>query len=875
MIQLKCYDSPLKQIPTYVDLYEDSPIKLTLSVEDITNAEATSVFSKAFRIPNTPNNAKYFKHAFLIEGIDFDITIKKPAEILVDGSEFRTGHIRLQKIYNNKDLDRIDYEILFLGETKDFSTVIGDASMCNLDIPDITHVFGFGAIQTSWLAYPESSTLTAGLNDGNVLYPLINHGNTYDEAGVVQESEVSVIGNRKFTTAAHPLAASQFKPMIRVKRLWDAIFEDAGYTYDSDFINPAVPEDSVFSSLYASAFGNEASISFDATASSNNTFSAIGQTEGYVGDYLDAEVELSDLGNNYNTTISRYGPVAAGFAGLYTFTTSAFVGAEFETQSSGFIPVDSVLVLQVNGVGVATSNQGNQQTVSLEADITLAVGDTVRVFVDYVGSNEPSSSEVSGQSFACIKAPGEVNPVSNFDCEYKQIDFIKDVLTTFRLVMSPDYNKPNNFIIEPFVDYIASGDTHDWSHKIDQSKDLLIEPLFFTQSDRIDYKHTQDGDYINTYHTAAYKEAYGYLEFDSNNDLLKGNRTIKTQWAPTPMTQIEGALTTSSFILPQLHVHEAGDAGTLHLPIKCKTRFLFYNGMQTIAVNANRWYLEGAVNPQELYPLVSYSSTWPMTADGTILNWNVDIGYWGFAVNGYPPRLGQSMYDLYWSGYINSLYSKNARRVTGTFILNSVDLQDFSFDDVIYVNGVYYRPEKIIDAQIGELSPTKVQLIKLLNYNEFVLPPLPSVTTYFIEACDGSFGSFATSGIPNIAVGTVMQIVTEGVDPVCVVVGQSTTPQQNSDTLIDTATYLDCQECNGGAPSINYYTIQDCVTGEIDYAEATFTFSIGDVVQYTIGGTGATYCGTITFIGSGPVTPTWVINSPTAYACDDPVHCAQ
>ena len=98
MIQLKCYDSPNKITPTYVDLYEDSPIKLNLSVEDITNAEATSVFSRAFRIPNTPNNAKYFKHAFLIEGIDFDITIKKPAEILVDGSEFRTGHIRLQKI---------------------------------------------------------------------------------------------------------------------------------------------------------------------------------------------------------------------------------------------------------------------------------------------------------------------------------------------------------------------------------------------------------------------------------------------------------------------------------------------------------------------------------------------------------------------------------------------------------------------------------------------------------------------------------------------------------------------------------------------------------------------------------------------------------
>lgn len=878
MIQLKCYDSPSKTTPTYVDLYEDSPIKLTLSVEDITNAEATSVFSKAFRIPNTPNNAKYFKHAFLIEGIDFDITIKKPAEILVDGFEFRTGHIRLQKIYNNKNLDNIDYEILFLGETKDFSTVIGDSSMCDLDIDDLTHVFSYQAVQASWLAYPESSTLTAGLNDGNVLYPLINHGNTYDEAGVVQESEVSVIGNKKFTTAAHPLSATQFKPMIRVKRLWDAIFDDAGYTYDSDFINPAVPEDSVFSSLYASAFGNEASIGFDATASSNNTFSAIGQTEGYVDEYMDAEVELSDLGNNYNTNISQF---LAPEAGLYTFNASAFVSAEFETQSTGFEIIDSVLVLHVNGVQLSPSiesQQGFNQTVSFEGDVTLAVGDTVRVFVDYVGSNQPSSSEVSGQTFQCTQAPGDVNPVFNFDCEYKQIDFIKDVLTTFRLVMSPDYNKPNNFLVEPFVDYIASGDTHDWSHKLDQSKDLVIEPLFFTQSDRIDYKHTQDGDYINTYHTAAYKEAYGYLEFDSNNDLLKGSRTIQTKWSGTPMTQIEGAPTTSSFILPQLHVHEAGDAGTLHLPIKCKTRFLFYNGMQTIPVNANRWYLEGAVNPQELYPLVSYSSEWPMTTNGTILNWNVDIGYWGFGVNGYPPRLGQSMYDKFWSGYINSLYSKNARRVTGTFILNSVDLKDFSFDDVIYVNGVYYRPEKIIDAQIGELSPTKVQLIKLLNYNEFVLPPLPSITTYFIEACDGSFGSYATSGIPNIAVGTVMQIVTEGVDPVCVVVGQTAPPQQGTtDTLIDGATYLDCNACNGVTPpqTESVYNITECNTGNGAQAASTgYNFNIGDVVQYTIGGTGATYCGTIQSEVQG-VNPLLVINSPIAYDCDDSLHCAQ
>tara|TARA_R110000803_G_scaffold46290_1_gene97259 strand:- start:395 stop:2752 length:2358 start_codon:yes stop_codon:yes gene_type:complete len=771
---------------------------------------------RAFRIPNTPTNAKYFKHAFLIEGIDFDVTVTKPAEILVDGTEFRTGNIRLQKIYNNRDLDRIDYELLFLGETKDFSTVIGNAFMCDLDIQDLTHVFSVDAIEQSWQAFPETASLTAGLNNGDVLYPLINHGNSYNENGAVQESEVSVIGNKRFTRAADPLAIEQFKPMIRVKRLWDAIFSDAGYTYDSDFINPAVAGDSVFSSLYASAFGNEASISFDPTGSSNNTFSAIGQTTGFICQPLRAEVELSDLGNNYSTSTSRYGPVATGFGGLYTFTASAYVyGIERDRSPGGGVSNDTNvfarLELKVNGTTVASSAFGHDQTVTLNASVTLSPGDQVYVEVEPTDQVYCSSGDfesiVNSQTFACIMAPGSVNPTFNFDCEYKQIDFIKDVLTTFRLVMSPDYAKPFNFIIEPFVDYIGSGETHDWSDKLMLDKDLIIEPLFFTQSDVIDFKHAQDGDYINTYHLAAYKEAFGYLEFDSNNDLLKGTRNIETIWAPTPMTQIEGAPVTSQFILPQLHVHEAGDTQTLHLPIKAKTRFLFYNGLQSVGINSNRWYLEGAgANPKSTYPLVSYSSEWPMTQDSTILNWNVDIGYWGNSVSGFPSRLGQSMYDRYWSGYINSLYNKNARRVTGTFILNNVDLQDFSFDDIIYVNGVYYRPEKIINVQIGEPSPTKVQLIKLVD-NFVTVNPEPAETTYFAEIysdCTLVAECYPTSQFNNLTDGTIMiadlvDQATPGGFTVCVRVGQAFTglPPQGAatGTLRDGATYFNCPTC--------------------------------------------------------------------------------
>ena len=138
MIQLKVYpnEGANNESAIFLDLYETQPIKLTLSIEDITNADATSVFSRTFKVPATLHNNEFFDNAFEIDGIDFDITIKKPAEIIVDGAEFKTGHVRLQKIFNNEDLDKIDYELLFLGETRDFSSAIGELTMCQLSLTD-------------------------------------------------------------------------------------------------------------------------------------------------------------------------------------------------------------------------------------------------------------------------------------------------------------------------------------------------------------------------------------------------------------------------------------------------------------------------------------------------------------------------------------------------------------------------------------------------------------------------------------------------------------------------------------------------------------------------------------------------------------------
>ena len=742
MIQLKVYKDPTRLQQYWLDLYDSEPIKLTLSIEDITNADATSTYSKAFKVPGTRKNNEFFQQAFEINGVLFDVTVKKPATILVDGAEFRQGHVRLNKMIKNTELDRYDYELVFLGETRDFSSIIGDSQLCQLNMPDLIGgpsgtPLNREDIVNSWQAFPQNASLTAGLHDGDIIYPLVDHGNTYADTGMPLQSEVrTTVGplSKPFTASATPLALNQMKPMIRAKRIWDQIFTNAGYTYTSTFIDS--PR---FHQMYVSAFGNVAEPAYDAASASEYNFSAAelannGNQQGVgIQEANDVEVDPSNAWNGFQ--------YVAPATGTYTFTGSTYFWGYNEIQSSwppAFDPVFGVLQVLVNGVAVASGNYANNSTTNVTWTGNLSTGDIVNFSIN--ASDNVTFLAAINQSFACTNSPGNINPATLLECTYKQIDFIKDILLMFRLVLSPDPNNPRNFIVEPWQTYINSGQLYDWSSKLVEEKDVVVEPVFFTQSDQITFTQPTDGDYINIYQMQSYKHNWGWLQFDSGNELLKGSREIKvTGIANTPFTQIEGQVSTSSWIVPQLHVHGTDDGPARHLPIKPKTRLMFYNGLKATPA---AWYMVNT-SPINDYPLVSQYEAWPITPASLNLGFSNDIQYWGDDITSANYNLnGTTLYDSYWSRYINSLYNKYSRRVTAYFVLNNIDLNTFSFDDTIFVNGVYYIPEKIVDVQIGAYTEVQVQL---LTANDFV--PTWSNETLFATVegvnteCLGSLGS--------------------------------------------------------------------------------------------------------------------------------------
>ena len=723
----------------YIDLYDLEPPKFNFLIDDITDTSARSIFTRTFRVPATANNNKFFKNAFFVNGVDFDVTIKREARINVDGILFRVGELRLNKIYTTRENERIDYECIFLGETRSLATSIGEKALCDIDTTELDHELNYLNIIKSWTAYPEGS-ITDGLFAGNVLYPLVDFGNTYNDNGNVIETRMAVGGGTHFTTPGNPLLIDRFKPMVRVKYLWDKIFDEAGFTYSSNFINS-----NTFKQLYASAWGNDNDITTQSAISNYFQARRSALDDGYYEQDIDnPETQVDYMGltfdynNNYNLSTDTY---TAPSNGTYTFSYEQVLEIN-NLISSG--SSNLTFRLKRNGILVdsdvhtffASTGSGNFYFSHTFSPIVLNAGDTIQLWIDPLAN--PSTTIAKGGTFNCIDAPGDLNISYYLDCDTKQIEFIKTIINKFRLVLSPDKNNPTNFIIEPWSDFIGSGELFDWTHKLDVSKDFTIEPVFYTQTSKITFTDTEAEDFLNTLNQETFDEVYGTLKAFDPNELITGEREIKGDLPPTPVTQIEGANQTTgggnnhgmdNMIIPQIHTHNAEDTGLQHTPIKTKTRILFYNGLKNtgiIPATTNDWYIEdenGTTFSHTTYPMVSEYSIFPTTPSTIYLNWQREKSYINYDLLNY--ELGGSVYERYWSDYISSLYNKWSRKITAYFILDYIDLHTFSFDDVIRVKDTYYYVSKIIDAVVGKKTSVKVELIKLLDYDVRITPVRP------------------------------------------------------------------------------------------------------------------------------------------------------
>tara|TARA_R100001463_G_scaffold41176_2_gene86942 strand:+ start:7500 stop:10655 length:3156 start_codon:yes stop_codon:yes gene_type:complete len=319
--------------------------------------------------------------------------------------------------------------------------------------------------------------------------------------------------------------------------------------------------------------------------------------------------------------------------------------------------------------------------------------------------------------------------------DYKQIDFIKGIAHAFNLCMTTDEVK-KQVVIEPFNDfYLPYKDAIDWTHKLDRSKettdkwleaDIKRNVVFKYKSDPQDEKVKARGHRFFD----GIEDEYPYRE-ELTDSFAKGQSVFENPFFAGTYnakdSDTQGGFSTDPLFSACLWTADSSagssrantDKGFDFLP-----RLLFYNRLSPTTsvdskfVKVQTWEDQTkTVRPDNTFqglsgkypqatsidrnnsssPVLSYGNVW-------VENFSFDTGDYDSSV------VVKGLYDTHYKNMMEMLKS-NPRIRTSYFDIKVKDIQSLNFRKLIYVDGCYWRINRIIDFFPSRNTTTKVELI--------------------------------------------------------------------------------------------------------------------------------------------------------------------
>jgi hypothetical protein len=700
-----------------LDLMENNPIKLTMAVADIMDpTKSPSTYSQTFRVPNTANNNLFFKSAFNINAQTFDATKKIDAYIEDSNVTISVGNIRLTNIFTNNKDKNVEYEVTFFGEVSDFAAKIGGGFMNSLSLSQYNHEKSYVNIVNSW---------NGNLFGGDVIYPLIEWGYDYLNGEPVQNTLSYRDGTHSkngFTSNQHPLSIAQFKPVIRAKVLLDAIFNESGYTYESDYLS-------------GSDFMNQYVITEQQDRATDTTISKLEanglwqQVLGAFTENIQFPYEVYDPSNSFDNTNSVF-KVPIQFASptdYYIFDIGGWVTLNYNFVLD-FFDIE-IFNITTNTV-IATTTYIATPFVPYYFFHTFNIPNSLaglgHELVFRINSTVPLSAARNNISTAILRqttSVGDITNLRNFlPNNVKNIDFLKAIIERYNLVLEPSKTIDKHFIITPWVDWVEQGTQRDWTDYVDGNVDIVSSPLFTSQPRSNTWRDDEDSDYVNYNFQTATKITYGQLDLDSGIEVITGNEVTQSLFAPTPLLPIGNSSAETSatpnqklaaqFLIP----HIAKDTTTERTPITPKLRLVYYNGMQNAPLE---WHIKNDANVTQhwnQYPLVSQYSL--LDNSGLSFNdmaWRNAAPLWDItpSVPNPPARTTRDLWNNFWRKWYEFTYDKYGRIVEMDIVLDYKKVWDLKFNDKIFIKDSWFMVNKITDYEVGKPTSCKVELIRV------------------------------------------------------------------------------------------------------------------------------------------------------------------
>jgi hypothetical protein len=545
-----------------LDTFKDEDLLISNNLTEITEVDQIPYsLSRTFQLPGTNKNNSFFQHAYDIsidEPYLFSTNAKVPCYIDYDGLAILDGYLQLNKIVMI-DQETVDYwEVTIFGTLNKFARDLNTAFLEDLSSLSIfNHTSSWDNIKTSW---------NYNLFSGSIVYPFADYGQRLSYT-----PEENFFG---IDSDEGAMTVQDWKPSIRVKEVFDAIFDYAGYTYTSNFFTQSWI-DNVYMVLnkglrypdYISGsletFGQFKMAALSGSGLSNVTMSA--GTDLVLPWYNVQSNPSGAIGPDlYYTMSASPGAAASRLRGnlkLYFEVKNTGAGNGIP-QFSLVYGAGTTTLVNINNylLDVQTYNSQSTKTekFTLETEFItaqIATGSTFQFGLRYSNSG--------GSNFQVVLDPDndpkstlEITKVMQaadgriFNVPYnmprgtdgiKLIDFIKGIQRKFNLVIYPDKTNLNNFIIEEFNDWYKQGEILNINSYVDLNQGLEVIPANSLAVNKLAFGDKQDSDYVSGQFKSKNNRDYGRSFYtDTTNDFSSGEYNVISTFASAPISYLNG-----------------------------------------------------------------------------------------------------------------------------------------------------------------------------------------------------------------------------------------------------------------------------------------------------------------------------------------------
>jgi len=552
-----------------LDLFKDEEIKVSNNITGLFDLGVLpSDFTQAITLPGTKKNNHFFEFVYDISVEDpytFSTNQKVPCYLDFDGIYLSAGYLQLNKVnvLANKFID--SYEITVYGGLASFGRDLKRYFLTDLtsSLAQYNHTASLSNITSSW---------SGNLFSGSIVYPMAEYGQQ-----ITFSPEETHFG---IDSPEGAMTVEDFKPAIRLKAVWDAIFQEFGFTYTSAFWNQGwlnnvylVCNNKLRYPIFASGSSGGNGIDLETyglfkiapvsgSGETNVTMSAA--TPIQLPWYNILQNPGGNLDSNLNYSISFdskiRGELNLNFELQNLSSGNGVPHFDLLIKNSGTI-VSTTPLYQINQYmdQIQTYNATQTKTQSFELltqfNSQLLPAGIYQFYLQYTnsgGSNfrvvlDPNNQPKSYLSVTKVNQGGGgliMDIASNMPfgtAGIKLIDFVAGIQKKFNLVIQQNKNKLSDFIIEPFTDWYKQGNIVDFNQYINLNSNIEVIPANNLAVQNLNFGDTLDGDYISQQFSKGAAREFGKAYYvDTENFFSQGDFTVKTTLASSPLIYLTG-----------------------------------------------------------------------------------------------------------------------------------------------------------------------------------------------------------------------------------------------------------------------------------------------------------------------------------------------